>query len=210
LLFGFAGALRRSELVALQVEDVAIVAGGLRLRIVRGKTDQAGQGAEIDLSRGRYAETCPARAFEAWQAVAKRKAGSLFRRISTGGGSGAIGSRQDHQLRCHALPIPSPGSLLRQRNERAAAKARAIERNRLIATWRGSIHGSKHPIRTRPHDRPLVALQHDEREPPAHKVLLISEILIRGHHHVETDRLAQRHRSAPRFQEHPSPSVGLS
>jgi integrase len=87
LLFGFAGALRRSELVALQVEDVAIVAGGLRLRIVRGKTDQAGQGAEIDLSRGRYAETCPARAFEAWQAVAKRKAGSLFRRISIGGGA---------------------------------------------------------------------------------------------------------------------------
>src|SRR5580658_3923825 len=35
LLFGFAGALRRSELVALQVEDIAIVAGGLQLRIVR-------------------------------------------------------------------------------------------------------------------------------------------------------------------------------
>jgi integrase len=45
LLFGFAGALRRSELVALQVEDVAVVAGGLRLRISRAKTDQAGQGA---------------------------------------------------------------------------------------------------------------------------------------------------------------------
>ena len=88
LLFGFAGALRRSELVALQVEDVAIVAGGLRLRIRRGKTDQAGQGAEIGLPRGRHAETCPVRAFEAWQAVAKRKAGPLFRRISTGDGIG--------------------------------------------------------------------------------------------------------------------------
>ena len=52
LLFGFAGALRRSELVSLRVEDVAVVAGGLRLRIVRGKTDQAGQGAEIGLPRG--------------------------------------------------------------------------------------------------------------------------------------------------------------
>jgi hypothetical protein len=59
LLFGFAGALRRSELVALQVEDVAIVAGGLRLRIRRGKTDQTGQGAEIGLPRGRHVETCP-------------------------------------------------------------------------------------------------------------------------------------------------------
>ena len=32
--------LRRSELVSLQVEDVAIVAGALRLRIRLGKTDQ--------------------------------------------------------------------------------------------------------------------------------------------------------------------------
>ena len=84
LLFGFAGALRRSELVSLRVEDVAIVAGGLRLRIRRGKTDQAGQGAEIGLPRGKFLETCPVRAFEAWQAVAKRKAGPLFRKISTG------------------------------------------------------------------------------------------------------------------------------
>jgi integrase len=93
LLFGFAGALRRSELVALRVEDVAIVAAGLRLRIVRGKTDQEGQGAEIGLPRGRHVETCPVRAFEAWQAVAKRKAGPLFRKISTGGG---IGDRPLH------------------------------------------------------------------------------------------------------------------
>ena len=84
LLFGFAGALRRSELVALRVEDVAEVAGGLKIRILRGKTDQAGQGAEIGLPRGRHLETCPVRAFHAWQAVAKRKAGPLFRRISTG------------------------------------------------------------------------------------------------------------------------------
>ena len=49
LLFGFAGALRRSELVALQVEDVAAVAGGLRLRIPRSKTDRVGQGAEVGL-----------------------------------------------------------------------------------------------------------------------------------------------------------------
>jgi integrase len=88
LLFGFAGALRRSELVALRVEDVAIVAGGLRVRIARGKTDQTGQGAEIGLPRGAFADTCPVRAFEAWQAVAIRKAGPLFRKISTGSGIG--------------------------------------------------------------------------------------------------------------------------
>jgi integrase len=112
LLFGFAGALRRSELVALNVEDVAVVAGGLRLRIVRGKTDQAGQGAEIGLPRGRHAETCPVRAFEAWQAVAKRKAGPLFRKISTGDGIGdtalhpdAVRRILDHRVRMAGLVV---------------------------------------------------------------------------------------------------------
>jgi integrase len=95
LLFGFAGALRRSELVALRVEDVVAAAGGLRLRIARGKTDQEGQGAEIGLPRGKHAETCPLRAFEAWQAVAKRRAGPLFRKISTGGGIGGTALHPD-------------------------------------------------------------------------------------------------------------------
>ena len=95
LLIGFAGALRRSELVTLQVEDVALAADGLRLRVARAKTDQAGQGAEIGLPRGRHAETCPARAFEDWQAVARRKAGPLFRRISTAGRIGDTGLHPD-------------------------------------------------------------------------------------------------------------------
>jgi integrase len=130
LLFGFAGALRRSELVALQVEDVAMVAGstrasagggntggntgggGLRLRIARGKTDQEGQGAEIGLPRGRFVDTCPVRAFEAWQAVARRKAGPLFRKISTGGGIGASALHPDavrrilaHRVRMAGLTV---------------------------------------------------------------------------------------------------------
>ena len=82
LLIGFAAALRRSELVALQVDDVVATQNGLRIR--RGKTDRAGEGAEIGLPRGRHAETCPVLAFEAWQAVARRRAGPLFRRVSTG------------------------------------------------------------------------------------------------------------------------------
>jgi integrase len=112
LLFGFAGALRRSELVSLRVEDVAIVAGGLRLRIMRGKTDQTGQGEEIGLPRGRHVETCPVRAFEAWQAVADRKAGPLFRKISTGDGIGDTALHPDavrrilaHRVRMAGLTV---------------------------------------------------------------------------------------------------------
>jgi integrase len=95
LLFGFAGALRRSELVSLRVEDVVVDANGLRLRILRGKTDQEGQGAEIGLPRGRHAETCPLRAFEDWQAVAQRNAGPLFRKISASGRVGGTALHPD-------------------------------------------------------------------------------------------------------------------
>jgi integrase len=112
LLLGFAGALRRSELVALNVEDVAATAGGLRLRIRRGKTDPTGQGAEIGLPRGKHVSTCPVRAFEDWQAVAKRKAGPLFRRISTGDRIGdtalhpdAVRRILDHRIRLAGLTL---------------------------------------------------------------------------------------------------------
>jgi len=114
LLIGFAGALRRSELVALQVEDVATTADGLRLRLLRGKTDQAGQGAEVGLSRGRFVETCPVRAFEDWQALAKRRAGPLFRRVSREGRIGKAAHRAGlaglegegwERLSAHALRV---------------------------------------------------------------------------------------------------------
>lgn len=85
LLLGFSGALRRSELVGIFVNDITEAAGGgLRLKIRRSKTDQEGQGAEIGIPRGKHAETCPVKAFNDWMAVAKRKTGPLFRRVSRG------------------------------------------------------------------------------------------------------------------------------
>jgi integrase len=85
LLFGFVGALRRSELVALQVPHVADVAGGLTLQIWRRHTDLARQRVEISLPRGNQIATCPVRAFHAWQRVAQRKAGPLICAISADG-----------------------------------------------------------------------------------------------------------------------------
>ena len=117
LLFGFAGALRRSELVGLQVEDVSPMPGGLRLRLRRSKTDQVGQGAELGLPRGRSPDTCPVRAFEAWQAVAKRQAGALFRKISTGG---TIGEK--------ALHPGAVGRILAYRAKLAGLKVDEFER----------------------------------------------------------------------------------
>jgi site-specific recombinase XerD len=43
-LVGFAGAMRRSELVALDVEHVTWTSDGMKLLIVRSKTDAEGEG----------------------------------------------------------------------------------------------------------------------------------------------------------------------
>ena len=58
-LLGFAGALRRSEFVALDVEHVTWTNHGMKLLIERSKTDTEGEGAEIAIPRGQ--STRPAR-----------------------------------------------------------------------------------------------------------------------------------------------------
>lgn len=93
LLIGFAAALRRSELVALQVSDVAVHRKGIVLHIRRSKTDQAGEGADIPVPRGRGLR--PVDALEAWLAAAHITEGPIFREIDRHGriGAGALGDR---------------------------------------------------------------------------------------------------------------------
>ena len=88
LLLGFAAALRRSELVALHVADVAVVAEGLRITLVRSKTDQEGAGAAIGVVRTGSA-TCPVAAVQAWLVAAAISDGKLFRSINRHGRIGA-------------------------------------------------------------------------------------------------------------------------
>lgn len=58
-LLGFAGALRRSELVGLDIEHVTWTGDGLKLLIERSETDAQGDGAEIAIPHGRADNTCP-------------------------------------------------------------------------------------------------------------------------------------------------------
>ena len=83
LLLGFAGALRRSELVGLNVDDLEETEGGLCIRIVRSKTDQEGQGTVIAIVPGAVA--CPIKSIKAWLTAAKISDGPLFRSIVKGG-----------------------------------------------------------------------------------------------------------------------------
>ena len=50
LLIGFAGALRRSELVGLDVSDLTKTRAGSRLRIGASKTEQEHQGATVTIA----------------------------------------------------------------------------------------------------------------------------------------------------------------
>lgn len=85
LLLGFAGALRRSELVALDVADVVEDDHGLRLRIRRSKTDQDGAGVLRGLPYGSHLTTCPVRAWRAWLARSGLTEGPAFRAVDRHG-----------------------------------------------------------------------------------------------------------------------------
>jgi site-specific recombinase XerD len=83
LLLGFAGAFRRSELVALDVADIAETGTGLLVTIRRSKTDQDGEGVTIAIARGDVA--CPVRAVREWLDAASIESGPIFRPINKAG-----------------------------------------------------------------------------------------------------------------------------
>jgi integrase len=85
LLVGFAGAFRRSELVALDWEDVEFTRAGLAVRIRRSKTDPEGQGRRVGIPHGRVSACCPVRALEAWRDEAGGDRGPVFHPVDRHG-----------------------------------------------------------------------------------------------------------------------------
>lgn len=85
LLVGFAGAFRRSELVALNLEDVAFVPEGLTVTIRRSKTDQTGEGRKVGIPFGKNKHTCPVRSLRTWLTEGGIKEGAIFRGIDRHG-----------------------------------------------------------------------------------------------------------------------------
>jgi site-specific recombinase XerD len=79
LLIGFASAMRRSELVALNVADLEWTSEGVMIHIRRSKTDQEGLGQSVAVPRG--ATACPVAALKAWIEAAGIVSGPLFVRI---------------------------------------------------------------------------------------------------------------------------------
>jgi site-specific recombinase XerC len=85
ILLGFAGALRRCELVALDIADISEDDEGLLLVLRRSKDDQDGEGALRGLPYGSRPATCPVRAWRAWRAASGITDGAAFRSVSRHG-----------------------------------------------------------------------------------------------------------------------------
>ncbi len=84
LLIGFAGAFRRSELVALTVADIEKAQQGLVIQLRFSKTDQEGRGRKIAIPYARGA-VCPVQALQQWLEAAQISDGAIFRGITRHG-----------------------------------------------------------------------------------------------------------------------------
>ncbi len=82
LALGFAGAFRRSELVAMTVANLVDAPDGYRVMIRRSKTDQEGAGQEIAIPRGCRIE--PVKLVQAWLQAAGITEGPVFRPVLKG------------------------------------------------------------------------------------------------------------------------------
>lgn len=69
LSFGWASAMRRSEIVQLNWEDIKFVDEGIIVTIKQSKTDKFGEGQKIAILYGRVSSTCPIKALLSWKNI---------------------------------------------------------------------------------------------------------------------------------------------
>lgn len=88
VLLGFVGAMRRSELVSLDVTDLAHTDDGTRRadQRIEDRPD-GGAGENIGIPFGMCSDTCPVNAVTARLSESKPDAGPVFRPVRTGTGS---------------------------------------------------------------------------------------------------------------------------
>ena len=119
IALGFAGAFRRSELVALEVSDLAFEPEGMRVHIRHSKTDQEGRGQEIAIPRG--TKLRPVKAVQDWMEAAGIKDGPLFRSIDR------------HGIVGNALSAQSVALIVKQHADRAGLDPREFAGHSLRA-----------------------------------------------------------------------------
>ena len=110
LLLGYAGAFRRSELVALDVEDLKFAAAGLYVWIAGAKNDPRKKGRELYVPRLPNADLCAVAALDSWLEVVG-VTGPLFRTFDLRGRLTATSARPGRRR-------ADPTSALRGRRRR--------------------------------------------------------------------------------------------
>ena len=78
ILIGFAGGFRRSELVAIQFEDIDFVPEGVKIFIKRSKTDQSGEGMTKGIPYFSNQNYCPVISLKNWLEKSEIKSGKIF------------------------------------------------------------------------------------------------------------------------------------
>ncbi len=81
-LLGFSGLLRRSEIAALNHDDVDWREDGIILHIRRSKTDQSGEGEVVGVPCASNKDICPVAALKTYIVATSATKGSLFRNHS--------------------------------------------------------------------------------------------------------------------------------
>lgn len=156
LLVGFAGAFRRSELVALQHQDVRFGEEGLVVTIPKSKTDPEGAGQTIGLPYGSHPESCPVRALTMWLDQSGITCGYLFPAIGRWGREVTPKPICDHQLakiikrlatRADLDPKVFSGHSLRSGLATSAAEGGASERSIMDQTRHRSLKQVRKYIR---------------------------------------------------------------
>jgi site-specific recombinase XerD len=155
MLLGFAGAFRRSEVVALDVADLDFGHDGLTVNLRRSKTDQAGEGRKIGIPYGSNPDTCPVRIQQCWLEAAGITEGPVFRSINRHGQ--ILASRlaaadvarvvKKLALRAGLDPARYAGHSLRAGHATSAAIAGASERSIMNQTGHRSVQMVRRYIR---------------------------------------------------------------
>jgi integrase len=156
LVVGFAGALRRSELVALDVADVEERHEGLVVGIRRSKTDQEGAGRHVGLPYGSNPATCPVRSLRTWLEAAEISSGPVLRPVTRHGkvGPGRLSAASANRivqravLRAGLDSRPYSAHSLRAGLATSAAEAGVSERAIMAQTGHRSVTVARGYIRS--------------------------------------------------------------
>lgn len=123
MLLGFAGAFRRSELVAIEVRHITRLDNGIEVFLPQSKTDQerAGRTVFVPLADG---ERCPVRALAQWMEIAAIEDGVVFRAVS----------RHDRVAR-HGLSAQSVALVVKAAVERVGGDSERVSGHSLRAGY---------------------------------------------------------------------------